>query len=69
MARARLNDEYKIKVVDDQTVICEFEAVEYDDILSTVDFIKKQIKLNATTSTPYEEIQALADAAIINWID
>lgn len=69
MARARRNDEYTIKVLDDQNVICEFEAVETDDVSSTVDFIKKQIKLNATSSTPYEEILALADSAITDWID
>lgn len=69
MARARRDDQYKIKTIDDQTIICEFEAVEIDEVNGTVDFITKQIKLNATSDTPYTEINDLADAAIINWID
>lgn len=67
--KARLNDQRKIKVIDDNTVICEFEAVETDTVAGTVDFITKQIKLDATSSTPYADIVDLAEVAIANWIN
>jgi len=69
MARARRDDQYKIKTVDGETIICEFEALEIDEVNGTVDHITKQIKLNATNATPYAEIEDLAEAAITDWID